>query len=1031
MHRRLAVLLVAITTLSLLAGAMPALKPGSAFDAARAQVVTPDPLPPSFDNQAGVLPIFDQSSGQPIFATGDIDDANAFPETTVRVHNERGFYLDQQFWLSIRIRDQSPTVEVLEESDYAKYGLIAPDGNATYKIRFDKNDSSRIEFELDGSTDEAIALTLIQFGVDAGLQSAGVVNLGGHDAEIGQAIAEVVLDQYVSELDTFVPCANAVAAIRQGSADFNRFVADAQGCIESPLWQASIPQVLSRLEQDAWFSGLLKGAGIAVPELGLAMQGINAELFAAKVWGMYEKFNPRVPGAMLDSVSFIGYNTAPPDVPAAATTAPDLSVQVATPKPTTVTAPAAATVAPPLDLGTLGGSNSEARGINDIGQVVGKADPIDGHPHAFLWENGVMTNLEEPNCCTMSYAADINNAGQVVGTTEDYAERNAVLWENGISTDVGLAAIGGQAYGVSINNAGETVAIISTENMEMHGVIWKEGVLTDLGNLGEFGGTVGGINDAGQVVGAKVTESSNPHAFLWENDAITYLDDLGANQSSAFGINYSGQVVGTLSPASDIWHPILWTDGEVVDLGTLGGNRGSAFKINDAGQIVGVSETADGSNHGFLWEDGIMVDLDAPGGTESEAIDINNNGQIVGSITTASGAKHAVLWQIGAPFGIVQAPPRVADEVAAPTLAPTFTPNADTQAPPEPIDVTVPAEALVPTPTIGDSICLSPTPSVSNLLGNKVLNVQEIGRLMVEAIKCARSFKIEGAVSQDGSDLDGSGEIQVEPFAVRFESHDGSIRYFATDADVAFYNHGEWQLEHHNRVDNLSSAMQNLESYFTDDFMIEQAATALSSTDSDQRYAIARSQHEGSKEVIWVNSNTFLPEKYLTTSLGSGFEITFSDFGVPVDIQMPLEALAPTPTPEPAGPMTSDSAQAVAEGLLDAVLNEDFARAQQYFPPDRQPRTWGALLGYNVDNPIVLTYITGCKGVNYTVVERESEYGGVNLAEVTFVFDDFCAKAVFNMLSNTVPSNKVVINFDNSLGVWYVGQNYTWVQEVR
>ncbi len=84
-----------------------------------------------------------------------------------------------------------------------------------------------------------------------------------------------------------------------------------------------------------------------------------------------------------------------------------------------------------------------------------------------------------------------------------------------------------------------------------------------------------------------------------------------------------------------------------------------------------------------------------------------------------------------------------------------------------------------------------------------------------------------------------------------------------------------------------------------------------------------------------------------------------------------------------------------------------------------------------MDDPVVLTYITDCSGVDYTVVERSSEYGGVSQAEVTFIFDDYCAKAVFNTLYNTTASNKVVINFDNSLGIWYVGQNFTWVQEVN
>jgi uncharacterized membrane protein len=37
-----------------------------------------------------------------------------------------------------------------------------------------------------------------------------------------------------------------------------------------------------------------------------------------------------------------------------------------------------------LDLGTLGGLNSEAVALNNIGQIVGSTDTADGRQHAFL-----------------------------------------------------------------------------------------------------------------------------------------------------------------------------------------------------------------------------------------------------------------------------------------------------------------------------------------------------------------------------------------------------------------------------------------------------------------------------------------------------------------------------------------------------------------------------------------------------------------------------------------------------------------------
>jgi probable HAF family extracellular repeat protein len=69
-------------------------------------------------------------------------------------------------------------------------------------------------------------------------------------------------------------------------------------------------------------------------------------------------------------------------------------------------------------LGTLGGPNSSAYGLNDAGQVVSAADTGFGNQHAFLTQGGVMQDLGTlPAFPDGSWANDINNAGQVVGSS--------------------------------------------------------------------------------------------------------------------------------------------------------------------------------------------------------------------------------------------------------------------------------------------------------------------------------------------------------------------------------------------------------------------------------------------------------------------------------------------------------------------------------------------------------------------------------------------------------------------------------------
>jgi probable HAF family extracellular repeat protein len=74
-----------------------------------------------------------------------------------------------------------------------------------------------------------------------------------------------------------------------------------------------------------------------------------------------------------------------------------------------------------LDLGTLGGSSSQATALNDLGQVVGFSTTASepNTNHAFLFSNGVMVDLNTlipPNSgWELRGAFGINDSGQIVG----------------------------------------------------------------------------------------------------------------------------------------------------------------------------------------------------------------------------------------------------------------------------------------------------------------------------------------------------------------------------------------------------------------------------------------------------------------------------------------------------------------------------------------------------------------------------------------------------------------------------------------
>lgn len=82
-----------------------------------------------------------------------------------------------------------------------------------------------------------------------------------------------------------------------------------------------------------------------------------------------------------------------------------------------------------IDLGTLGGRESTAVGINDRGEIIGTSTTKDRQNHAFVWQNGKMHDLGALTGDKASRAAAINERGQIVGvSTNSNGRARAVLW---------------------------------------------------------------------------------------------------------------------------------------------------------------------------------------------------------------------------------------------------------------------------------------------------------------------------------------------------------------------------------------------------------------------------------------------------------------------------------------------------------------------------------------------------------------------------------------------------------------------------
>jgi probable HAF family extracellular repeat protein len=320
-------------------------------------------------------------------------------------------------------------------------------------------------------------------------------------------------------------------------------------------------------------------------------------------------------------------------------------------------------VGSPLDLGTLGGPNSVVAwpNKNNGGQVVGVAETADMNPlneawscaqanfltitnhvcFGFLWEAGVMTALPPLSGGIDSYAAGINNKGQIAGWAENgvhdptcnntppinqVLQFEAVVWGPKLGEMTQLSPFGADpdSAATAINDKGQIVGIsglcdnAAGSTSAKHAVLWenKYAAPIDLGNFdgGLAWNTPTALNNRGQVVGfgnqqGSPATSFNPIAFFWDSaHGIQSISPIGSDtQSWAWGINAHDQVVGqSFNLSTGAARAFLYENGTLTDLNTLIQANSSlqlllANDINDVGEIVGFAlDTTTNATVAFL-----------------------------------------------------------------------------------------------------------------------------------------------------------------------------------------------------------------------------------------------------------------------------------------------------------------------------------------------------------------------------------------------------------------------------------------------
>ena len=260
---------------------------------------------------------------------------------------------------------------------------------------------------------------------------------------------------------------------------------------------------------------------------------------------------------------------------------------------------------------------SAAVDLNALGHAVGTSTLKNGFARAALWRDGSIIGLtpELPPYEGTSFASAINDAGHIVGAIDDDDSffYEGILFANESRTVLGGLG-GGSTRPADINNAGQIVGT-STTSVELgasHAFLWQNGVMTDLGLLrsDDEDSAASAINADGVIVGTSERLDENTSVdyrpFIWENGVMSAIPT-PSHEAYATDINDAGVVVGLMrtSGAASPYHAWIYVNGVVTNLNSLipsgsGLHVAYANAINNNGQIAGVAFDAQGQAHGVL-----------------------------------------------------------------------------------------------------------------------------------------------------------------------------------------------------------------------------------------------------------------------------------------------------------------------------------------------------------------------------------------------------------------------------------------------
>lgn len=204
----------------------------------------------------------------------------------------------------------------------------------------------------------------------------------------------------------------------------------------------------------------------------------------------------------------------------------------------------------------------------------------------------------------------INNDGSTVGNVRTLPDARVQAFFSPSDKEIlELGTFGGPlSYALDLNERGQVVGTAGVDDQGWHAFIWTQNDgLVDLGTLGGRNSMASSINDHGVVVGKSGCHPGEPrlfdeHAFIWTPESkMVRLDPEFEGWSRACAINNLGWVIGwcgrTVTECGYVWCPELG----FIELRIGTGRPFFVAAINDAGLVVGQGDDETGTRRAYSW----------------------------------------------------------------------------------------------------------------------------------------------------------------------------------------------------------------------------------------------------------------------------------------------------------------------------------------------------------------------------------------------------------------------------------------------